>query len=117
MPLEVSACLSYHGSAEGVPAARQRGRVYIGPLQTQVLTVSSGVPEPIMLGELIDTLVTKGQNLAGNGALADDGWHWAVYSRVNELAYNITGGWVDNEFDTQRRRQADPTQRVLWTAP
>jgi hypothetical protein len=39
---------------------------------------------------------------------------WAVYSRVGLAMSVINHGYVDNEWDTQRRRGLDATSRELW---
>jgi hypothetical protein len=35
---------------------------------------------------------------------------------VDNGYYPVTAGWVDNAFDTQRRRGKDPTARTLFDA-
>jgi hypothetical protein len=39
---------------------------------------------------------------------------WAVWSRVNHAMYEVTGGFIDNEFDTQRRRGEVSTARSTF---
>jgi len=43
------------------------------------------------------------------------GWDWVVYSPTNGNTVNVDNGWVDNAFDTQRRRGLAVTARTNWT--
>lgn len=113
LPAEVAVCASYHGSAvSGVPQARRRGRIFIGPLTNGAM--SGGANEVARPNSaLITTLVNASHDLCAEAV--DLGAHWAVYSRVLGTTTPIVGGWVDNDFDTQRRRSAEATDRTLWT--
>lgn len=124
MPDEVAAVLSFHGELTGVPEhdgatrprARRRGRVYIGPLTSnnpEVIATTSGLPR--IGSTLLLSLEEAGLRLSGT--LADDAvMNWAVYSRVDNTFYPVVGGFVDNAFDTQRRRQLDASTRTAWGA-
>jgi hypothetical protein len=41
-------------------------------------------------------------------------WKWAVYSTVNMTGVNVAAGWVENAFDTQRRRGRIATIRSVF---
>lgn len=110
LPYEVALCLSYQGSAPGLPSARQRGRIYLGPLQENALQ-ASGVP-PSPTSTLRDAAVGAASWLAGEN---DVDRSWCIWSRVSQVATPISHGWLDNEFDTQRRRQKEATTRTAWT--
>ena len=116
LPFEVSVALSYIGDGSGVPLKRRRGRIYVGPINLGAANLTSNGPGSPSTG-FEQSLVGAATELANNAALAAVGLRWAVYSRVNDAAYPITQGWVDNEFDTQRRRQVRATSRETWTAP
>lgn len=108
---EVALCLSFQAPLQsGIPQARRRGRVYIGPF-IQSVVGATGRPG----SNLINSLVA-----AGNGMLdalqVAGGPRWVVYSRLNNAAYEITNGWVDNEFDTMRSRGRKPTTRTTFLA-
>jgi hypothetical protein len=112
LPEEVAAVISFHGNLTDIPeesgstrpAARHRGRVYIGPLNVQgVNNVDASMSTPMM-----NSMVGAGRFLLG---LA--GGHFSVWSRANAAMYTATGGFVDNAFDTQRRRGHDATSRTL----
>lgn len=115
LPMEVAACLSYK-SVPGIGiASRNRGRIFLGPLNTGGVLTEAGTL-PIMTAQLCASMAAAGTYLAYNATLLADGLVWSVYSRVSGNVQPITEGWVDNEFDTQRRRQVEATQRVLWDA-
>lgn len=113
LPLEVAACLSYRGSTPGTVGRRQRGRIYLGPLNSAAITYNTD-EMPTLSAPVITAMIEAGAFLALNPDLEDESAQWAVYSRVGAFAHNITSGFVDNEFDTQRRRQQDATVRIPW---
>jgi len=108
-PTEVCVCLSFQGDRQsGIPQARHRGRVYIGPLDVALVDSSGQFSSTNRT-----TLATAGNDLltASNAAT---NWVWAVWSTVNGDIVPVTNGWVDNEFDTQRRRGRDSTARTTF---
>jgi hypothetical protein len=112
LPAEVATCLSYRAAQmPGVPAARRRGRIYLGPLnQTSVasqITNSDVKPSDA----LILALLGAGERLMNHANAT-----WAVYSQMDAMAREITQVSVDNAFDTQRRRGGKPTARLMRTA-
>lgn len=114
MPLEVAVCNSF--SAErlpGVPPARRRGRIFFGPLATGAISGGSASTFPVVSPALRQSLVRNSQALAVNSRA--EGVPWSVYSRVSAVLAPVVGGWVDNEPDTQRRRQPDASDRLGWT--
>lgn len=116
LPFEVSLCLSYASLVPGVNRGRTRGRIYIGPLGDGAGTISSPAGEqPVPPNSFMEDLADAAAEL--HGALASYDVEWGVYSRVAETLYPIEGGWVDNAFDTQRRRQIDATARQEWVVP
>lgn len=110
LPHQVSICASFQGTRiSGVAQASRRGRVYIGPLSTSMVTTGGRV----LTGAITD-LNTAMENLQSD-SIADN-LPWGVWSRVlGELA-TVNNGWVDNSFDIQRRRQRQPVTRTTWTA-
>jgi hypothetical protein len=116
LPSEVSLCASYFAE-RNLP--RQRGRIYIGPLNNTALSGSNvNVARPN--GDLITTLAGSAKRLAAAGGTA---FSWSVLSAAAFAAggpdafplRGITDGWVDNAFDTQRRRGEDANLRIEWT--
>lgn len=111
LPSEVAVCLSYQGDQiSGAPQARRRGRIYLGPL-AYAAAESNTIAKPA--DDLIATVCAAAD--AFRAATAGAGQPWAVYSRVDDAFVNVTNGWVDNAFDTQRRRGEAATARTLWS--
>lgn len=111
LPEEVAVVLSYQGArVSGISQASRRGRLYIGPLSTSAQ--AAGAPTRpsagfrTVLGVAASRLVTDATT---------DGHVWIVWSPTLASAADVTDGWVDNAFDTQRRRGAAATTRTLWT--
>lgn len=111
-PPEVALCLSFQAApVSGIPQARRRGRVYLGPfIAGSSPAGNDGRPSAALIGSavaagnfLLDSLVTGGSVL------------WNVYSRKDDAMYAITDGWVDNEWDTMRSRGRDATARTTYT--
>jgi hypothetical protein len=108
-PPEVCCCLSFQGDKEsGVSQARKRGRIYFGPIDTQYIS-NTGRPETA----LINALVSAGDALLTE-SVAATGWTWCVFSASTGDSFPVTNGWVDNEFDTQRRRGRLATARTTF---
>jgi hypothetical protein len=119
LPSEVAGCLSFRTAgafAEGPPAgprlaARHRGRVYFGPLNLAALQQDVAQElEPVLNPDFIAALTGMAQ--------ADDintgNVVWSVWSRANAAMGAVFSGFVDNEFDTQRRRGEKATVRTNW---
>lgn len=110
LPTEVAIVGSFQGpAASGVPQRRRRGRVFFGPWGTGVLASSGGRPEPAARNVIAGAL-----NRLRSTSSASTAWRWGVFSRVGNSLAEVTNGWVDNSFDTQRRRGDDPTTRVTY---
>lgn len=109
LPAEVALCLSMKTATNG---PRGMGRVYIGPFNAGALNASpeSGESRPAV--NLRDALTL------GAGRLLDEveasSRTWCVLSQTDGVARPITGGFVDNAFDTQRRRGLLASSRVIW---
>lgn len=110
LPSELAICLSFQGArTPGLPQARRRGRVYVGPLAAGAQT--SGRPT----AALTTILATAASTLKSTvDALAGD-TEWAIWSVADQAPVDIVGGWVDNAFDVQRRRGLEETSRTTWT--
>jgi hypothetical protein len=112
-PGEVALVLSYQAEpVAGVSARRTRGRIFIGPLNTANMTQGSGDARPG--GATINKMKGAGSWLAGRTSPTGD--VWCVYSKAQGQAYDVTRGWVDDAFDTQRRRGKGATTRNTWVA-
>lgn len=109
LPPEVSLCISFQGAqVSGVPQARKRGRVYI-PYITQASNHTDGRPT----SATITQFVGAADALLGAAQTAST-WSWVTFSRVAPGYSEVTNGWVDNEWDTQRRRGRPYTLRTTF---
>lgn len=112
LPLEVAIVNSVSGPGSPlVPVARRRGRQYIGPLDIVVL--ATGGPYPYVDPTFTALLAEMSEDLAVASTAADV--PWCVWSRTEPVLTVIESGFINNEFDTQRRRGADASARVNWT--
>jgi hypothetical protein len=110
LPSECAMVLSYQADkVSGLPQARRRGRVYLGPLNTTTLESSTARPAASVVTALA---AAGGVLLAASGA--SGGWKWTTYSTVTGTGFEVLDGWVDNAYDTQRRRGISPTSRTLF---
>lgn len=113
LPDEVALCLSFQAAQiSGVPQARRRGRVYIGPLGQNAAGAAAAGNRPA--AAFITAMVNAGTALSTASDAAAT-WSWVVFSRVLNLGDPVVDGWVDNAFDTQRRRGVDATSRSTFT--
>lgn len=113
MPLECAAVLSYYSAfSSGVPNARRRGRIYIGPLYANALTAGSSSVFPSLSTGVVNGIVAAVGTLS---SITTNGAEWTQYSPTADLGFPVLGGWMDTEFDTQRRREANPAARVTFT--
>jgi len=114
LPPEVAMVMSFQAPPEsGINQGRRRGRIYLGPLGVTNLG-NDGRPA----SGRITQLKNAGEDLQDASDAASD-WVWCVYSRAqvadgeNPVSF-VESGWVDNEFDTQRRRGWKATSRSVW---
>jgi hypothetical protein len=128
LPLEVALCMSMSGgtAGDGIPAARQRGRIYIGPLTQLAVQTGGGYPHPS--DEIVGSITNAGRSMInigvtqraiGGDSSNPDAGDWVVYGRKGPstaprdgITTVVVRGYVDNEWDTQRRRGVDPTART-----
>lgn len=111
LPPELAICLSYKADyVSGSPSARRRGRIYLGPWEATANTSSTGRPSTTVIG----VITTAATNLLTASDSAAE-WTWAVYSRVDADIRLVSSGWVDNEWDIQRRRGHSSAARTLFS--
>lgn len=114
MPNEVAACLSYHGAyISGRPRARLRGRIYLGPLSTSACSMGAAAAFPRLNTNFINDMKLMAEDLSDptNGAAAGV---WVQYSPTDDVFSPIVECFIDNEFDTQRRRGNEATTRLTF---
>ena len=122
LPAECAVCLSFQAQiTSGLNQKRRRGRIFLGPIQSAVGTV---VNSQVRVSSTARTLITGAAAALEDGiALATTGTlKWAVYSptthaesNIDDAFNDVTDGWVDDAFDTQRRRGPKPSTRTLFT--
>lgn len=105
LPAEVAVVGSFY-AGRNIP--RYRGRVYFGPFHTGVILDAAN--ERSRPGtSLVDSIRFGLGRMMLQGPLTQN---LAVFSRVDNEARTATAGWVDDAWDTQRRRGQD--SMVRW---
>jgi hypothetical protein len=109
LPSEVCLCMSFQATqVSGVPQARRRGRIFIGPLDVTSLETDGRPPSTARLA------INNAGGALLDASQASTTWKWAVYSRVLGTGSDVANGWVDNAFDIQRRRGIQPNLRSIF---
>lgn len=111
-PAEVAMCFSFQAvPVSGVNQARRRGRVFLGPLNNTAF--NGGIPSDGMM----HVLQKAGDRLI-DASDASALWSWVIQNGLDGDSPMTTAivdnGWVDNAFDTQRRRGIKPTVRLTF---
>lgn len=111
MPEEVALCISYaNTSAVTIPRGRRRGRIFISGWQESANT--DGRPTSTAINNSLTAFTDYVTTFNALGTLDA-----SIWSRVNESTQPIQTAFVDNEWDTQRRRGGRATSRATWTLP
>lgn len=129
LPRECAAALSYHANLTGLaedtpggpsgpkgdlhPRARHRGRLFLGPFNNTVL--GAGTNGPGLTANFRAGAAGAMKTLATAASTALEGLAWSVWSRVLGHMFPIVGGYVDDAFDTIRRRGIKSVARALWS--
>lgn len=114
-PEEVAAVLSFRGVLEsGQPAARRRGRVFLGPLSDAVLT--GGDANRSVFSTTFVTQVLNAYEAAW-AELTTAGNAHVVWSTTDGEEHPVVQAWMDNALDTQRRRGVRATARDTRNGP
>lgn len=116
-PAEVAICMSfrstYGADAEFTPTtrprARDRGRIYLGPLISSVGNTDATTGRVKPAQSLIDDITIAGARLRD----AAGGMIWSVWSRKGSSLKSVTTVWVDDAWDTQRRRGERATTKTF----
>lgn len=106
LPHEVASVLSFYA---GRNLKRRRGRIFIGPLNITAQRQTNLGPRPV---ESFDEAMRRAavRLRATPNILVT----WVQVSQRDATAQPVTAGWVDDSFDTQRRRGTEPTSRLTW---
>lgn len=110
MPQEVAMALSFQGARfAGLPQNRRRGRVFLGPLDSSVCGTDD---RPV--SAFLTTMTGAATTLKAACQALSPAVNWSVWSQTDADVVNITDGWMDNAFDTVRRRGIEVTSRTLF---
>lgn len=105
LPREVAICLSLRTEDR---TRRGFGRIYMGPfISAGVLGAETNTGRPHPLQGIRDIIVAGAEDVLGSS----EDVTWVVWSRMDNTGKPVTGGYVDDEFDTIRRRGMEPTVR------
>jgi hypothetical protein len=116
VPEEVAICFSFQGvPASGSPQARRRGRVYLGPFNTSVIAAADAQNRS-RVATGFATNVFTGYNEAWDELTTAGNVH-EVWSGASSTGFPVVNAWMDNAFDTQRRRGAAATARTSESGP
>lgn len=107
LPAEVALCTSIHGTPK---TPRTRGRLYIGPFSDIVLQDVAADQRSTPSQALRDSLRGASLRLAGPASP-----RWAIWSPTDGAMVPVDGGWVDDAWDTQRRRGQEAESRLVWS--
>jgi len=109
LPTECAIALSFQGTRDaGQPQARRRGRVFLGPWSTTANT--AGRPAAAVLTSIANAATT----LKASAAIISDTDGWCVWSVADQAMVAVDNGWIDNAWDTQRRRGLVYTSRTTF---
>lgn len=108
VPAEVAVVGSIYS---GLNRPRQRGRVFFGPFHEAAMEDDPSFQRgrPALL--LRDAIFSALRRLATKAANTQN---LAVYSRVDGVMRVVDHGWVDDAWDTQRRRGQEAAGRNAW---
>ena len=111
-PSEVAVVTSWAATpVTGVKASRMRGRNYIGPLRAN--TTSGNAPNKPNV-DFLDTIRGASKQFA-QAAEASTSYNFIIFSRIPPTRQSVvTRGFVDNAWDTQRRRGYRADSRLSW---
>lgn len=122
LPSEIAICLSFH-SAYGTdvefgvgarPRARDRGRIFLGPLNSGAVATDGTTFRPKVQASIISAFIHSARVLAADTSY---GGTWVVWSRRAARVRNIVTVSVDDAFDVQRRRGEAPVVKTVWNLP
>ena len=119
-PQEVAICMSYKADpVAGVDLRSTRGRVYLGPFNVAAADgFTVGPPQnwsnPVRVRTAARDTIAAAAAVELLDANDADGV-WVVWSRKEATGYIVTNGFVDNAFDTQRRRGVEASARSTFS--
>lgn len=132
LPREVAVVTSFEGLKQsGIPQARRRGRIYLGPVSTRAISAGANdMRVSLLMRDACNNAAFRMWQASNAAPL----WSWGIYSagaRDNSdpgipyeerplkpvLFTPVHNGWTDDAVDIQRRRGTRPTTRFPWGTP
>lgn len=108
IPEEAAICLSFSAASPHTP--RRRGRVYIGPLNVGVVEEDVSSKASYVKAAVRADFAAAAVRLSAH---VDAGWLTHSSMAGGSFAEVVTG-WIDDAFDTQRRRGQAARSRYTW---
>jgi len=117
LPTEVALVLSYAApKVAGKNQNRRRGHIYLGPWAAVGDNNDNDRPKATLVGTVKDA--ASAFLAESNGGIT---YNWVVYSQTSvdqggggDPYVQVTNGWVDDSWDTQRRRGLEPIVRTTF---
>lgn len=113
LPQEVALVLSYYAGRQEleppINGKRRRGRLYLGPFTEDAVGGGNADVEA--------NLIASVAAAADNVRTTTEDVEWSQLSTTDGVLNEVTGGWVDNAWDTQRSRGREPTGRTTFGDP
>lgn len=116
LPNECASCLTFKCDPRP-PLKRQSlyNRVYLGPLNV-LPNAGTGTTSSRITSTFRDDVIAAYQIMQDTlDVIGIDNAHHAVYSPKDDSSGITTSAYIDNAWDTQRRRGLQPTARSTWT--
>jgi hypothetical protein len=105
-PREVALCLSWYGEQKS--NRRQRGRIYLMPGLQTTITVDFDRPNQPIIDWALAWYSTSNASLPDLGGVD---WKFGTWSKADQAFHQSQVGWVNDEWDTVRRRGLRETAR------
>lgn len=109
LPEEVACVLSLEGAPPVTPS--RRGRLYLGPLNLDARN-DANVSTPCRVHAQLRNTLSSAATVMMDGNV--DGPHWVIWSPTTSSATPVATGFIDDAFDTQRRRGPRPSTRTTF---
>lgn len=109
LPEEVALVLSFERPRiSGTPQSRRRNRIYLGPF------AESANGTDARPSAALRTNIARAARDMLDASNASVRWTWEVNSPTYNEHGPVVGGWIDDAWDTQRRRGQASSTRLLW---
>lgn len=109
LPFDCAAVVTFAAQpVSGIRVQSLRNRIYLGGLTT-------GPNDPTgRISSSFRTTVATGYNALVSALEADGEFEHVVYSTKRDEVFTVWNAWMDNQWDTQRRRDQKATARSMF---